>query len=244
MESFQLDEQNVLHCTNCGCSFFAENGINRITLTTAQILANDKKIDEISVKDKLCPKDQEILKPMQTDLNDSTNTAIPSNVTLFLCSTCKGVFVYPDDLLNFKKAQEVKVDYFKLWGIPLPSVRSVAIISIVLFVSVISFTTFVYLQQQNISRIQAQDLIKNLYITSSNRYLFISFSTTTPTKSKILFIDKTNNQTIEKIIKGEPATYHQLTTSDVNIQDEIHYQIILIDERGNETKTEVKRLSL
>ena len=149
-----------------------------------------------------------------------------------------------NDLVVFKKAINAKLDYFKIWGIPLPSVRSIAVLSFVLFVAVSSFAAFTLWQQQNISNIQAQDLVRNLYITSSSRYLLISFKTAIPVKSKIIFIDKTTGETIEKQIKGEPADYHILTTGDLNLQDEIYYQIVLIDDRGNETKTDVNRLKL
>lgn len=239
-----VDEQRLWHCTNCGGSFFEENGINRISLNTAQTLSQDKKIDEISTYDKLCPKDQHILIPIQTDSTDSTEKPFPSNVLLLSCPTCNGIFTYPDDLLNFKKAIGAKIDYFKLWNIPLPSVRSIALLSVIIFISAMSFTTFVYWQQQNISNIQAQDLIRNLYITTSGRYLLISFKTAALVRSKIIFTDITTNLKIEKIVSSEPKDYHQLTTSDVNLEDEIYYQIILTDEKGRETKTDVRKLEI
>lgn len=233
-----IDDQRLWHCANCGGTFFEENGINRITSATAQTLSQDKKVDEISVGDKLCPKDQTVLSPIQSD------ESIPKDITLLRCDTCFGIFVYPDDLLNFKKAQRAKLDYFKLWNIPLPSVSSIAIISITIFLSVLGFTAYIYWQQQGVSHIQAQDLVKNLYITTSNRYLFVSFKTEIPIKSRIIFTDQTTNQTIDKVISSEPKAFHQLTTTDVNFEDEIYYQIILMDDSGKELKTGVKRLEI
>ena len=233
-----LDGQSILHCSNCGGSFFQENGINRISISSAQKLAAETKVNNISSEDKLCPKDRTLLVPFQSE------ESIPPDVTLLHCPSCNGIFSYPNDLVIFKKAQAVKIDYFKLWGIPLPSIKSVAVLSVFLFVSLVSLLAYTYWQNQNINYIQAQDLIKNIYQTTSNRYLFISFKTLLPLKSRLIFTDATSGQTIEKIVNSKPSTFHQLTTADVNIEDEIYYQIILTDEKGRETRTEMKRLEI
>ncbi|MBI4225725.1 zf-TFIIB domain-containing protein [Candidatus Roizmanbacteria bacterium] len=232
-----MDGQTILHCPNCGGTFFEENGINRISFATAQRLADEKKVYEISTSDKLCPKDQTILAPIRSE------ESVPPDVTLFGCSTCHGLFAYPNDLVIFKKAQAVKIDYFKIWSIPLPSIKSIAVLSVFLFVSLVSLITYLYWQKQNISSyIQAQDLIKNLYLTTSNRYLFISFKTLIPLRSRIIFTVTSTNETVNKVVSGELTTFHQLTTADVNIEDEIYYQIVLRDEKGRETRTEMKRI--
>ena len=233
-----LDGQSVLHCANCGGSFFQENGINRISISSAQKLAAETKVNNISSKEKLCPKDQTLLVPFQSE------ESIPPDVILLHCNTCQGIFTYPNDLVIFKKAQAVKIDYFKLWGIPLPSIKSIAVLSVFLVVSLVSLLAYTYWQNQNISNIQAQDLVKNIYLTSANRYLFISFKTLLPLKSRLIFTDATSGQTIEKIINSDPSTFHQLTTTDVNLEDEVFYQIILTDEKGRETKTEIKKLEI
>lgn len=238
MEEDVIDGQAILHCSNCGGTFFQENGINRISLISSQSLASDKKINEISTADKLCPRDHTILVPLRSE------ESIPQDVILFRCDTCHGIFTHPNDLVIFKKAQSIKIDYFKIWGIPLPSIKSVAVISFLLFVSVISLITYSDWQRQNIYRIQAEDMIQKIFVTTSNRYLFISFKTLSPLKSRIIFTDLTTNQTVEKIMTGKMETFHQLTTADVNIEDEIYYQIILTDEKGRETKTEMKKLEI
>ncbi len=238
MAGVLVENQNILHCPNCGGSFFDDNGINRISVKTAETLAADAKNFFVADHDKKCPRDGVMLEPTTAGEN------VPPEVALLRCSQCMGVFAFPDDLVKFKKAQEAKIDYFKLWGIPLPSVRSIAIVSVILFVTALSFTTFTYWQQQNISRIQAQDLVKNIYIRKSNRYLLISFKTPIALKSRIIFQNATTNQTIEKVISDKTTEFHELITSDINTQDEVFYQIILEDAGGKQTKTEVKRLTL
>ncbi len=240
MQFVSHDKQVLLHCTNCGCSFFDQNVINRITPQTTEQLSKDRQISEISSKQKFCPRDQSPLKPFESE-------AIPPNVTLLQCEKCKGIFVYPEDLVQFKKAQQVKVDYFKLWNIPFPSIYTIAVLSAIIFISVLSFTTFVYWQGQNISNIQATDLIKNLYITISNRYLFVSFKTQFQYSAKFSYEDKTINTSGEKNFYSQPSNngfIYQLTTGDINLKDEVYYQIILTDKNGNVAKMELKRLEI
>src|SRR3989338_728169 len=239
MEADVVDDQAILHCPSCGGTFFAENGINRISNTTAQKLAADKKNNQILTGDKVCPNDNTLLKPLKQE------ESIPQDVILLRCNTCQGIFAHPNDLVIFKKAQSVKIDYFKIWGIPLPSIKSVAVLSILLFSSIVSLMTYFYWQRRDLSTyIQAQDLIKNFYLSSSERYLFISFKTLIPLKSRVVFSDTTSNQEVEKEINGQLQTFHQLTTADVNLENEILYQIILQDQKGREIQTGIKKLEL
>lgn len=245
MNLVTADNQNILHCANCGGSFFEENGINRISLDFAIKLSEDKTGNEVSGAEKKCPKDQSILKPVATNSNEfqPISTPIPSNVTLLQCLTCHGVFAYPDDLLNFKKAQNIKIDFLKAWGIPMSSLKAVLVLTFVMVVSS-SLIGFGFLQQKSISQTQAQDQLKKIFISSSGRYLFISFRTQTPFRSKIIFFDKTNQTELTKTIADKPTSLHYLTTTDLKLDHQITYQIILIDEKGREIKTEEKKLKM
>lgn len=245
MNLVTADNQKILHCSNCGGSFFEENGINRISLTTAQNLADDKKSDEISGSEKKCPKDENLLKPISTNFNQFQPilTPIPPDVTLLRCSKCRGIFAYPDDLVKFKQAQVAKIEYFKLWQLPLPSLKSVIILGVTALIFTAVLVNYTYFQNGLYST-KASDLIKKFYISSSNNYLFLFFKTEKPFRSKIIFEDATNKKTINKIISSQPKTIHQLTTGDINLENEIYYQIVLMDEKGREIKTEVRKLKI
>lgn len=246
MSLVTADKQNILHCGNCGGSFFEENGINRITVETAQSLSEDKQSDEISGEVKKCPKDQTLLKPILTNppLTDQfqpISTPLPPEVTLLRCPKCSGIFAYPDDLIKFKKAQAAKIEYFKLWHIPFPSLKAVIILSAVglfFMTALVNYTFF----QKGLAPASAHDLVKKVYLSRSGPYLFIFFKTQTPFRSKIIFEDRTEKKTVIKIISGEAKTIHQLTTADLNLENEIYYQIVLTDERGKEVKTEKKKM--
>ena len=233
-----LENQTILHCPTCGGSFFEENGINRITLHEAENLALDKKTDDVSGDNKLCLKDQTRMKPLTNQEN------IPADVTLLLCSVCKSIFSYPDDLIKFKQAQEAKLNYYKTWKMPLPSLQSVAVLSFIALVSAALFSRFLFFNNGSLSPSQAQDLIKNVNFTSSNRYLFISFKTTIPVTAKIILTDKNTKTTMTKIISSTPKTLHILTTGDIPLTDEIWYQIVVKDKDGKEIKTEMRKMEV
>lgn len=237
LKEMQLDNQAILHCQNCGGSFFEENGINRITLKTAEALSNDRQTSEISGSQKYCPKDHTLLTPLEND------QSIPADVTILTCQTCRGVFCYPDDLSQFKNAQMAKVNYFKAWHLPLPSLQAVFILSVVTFVG-ISFFSLIFFQKQNLTGSQAQDVVKQVYITHSGRYVFISFTTVTPVSSGITFIDKTINAVNYQVVSGQPKTIHTLTTANLNLKDDLYYQIQLINSQGNTIETDVNKLEI
>ena len=124
------DFNNIIfnHCPNCGGSFFGDNQINRISLKQARKLNKSKSSDIISSEEKICPIDG-------IPMSRLTNKSIPHHVTLLGCNKCKSVFAYPNDLVEFKKAQQVKINYFKSWRLPLPSLKSVLVYASFIIVS-------------------------------------------------------------------------------------------------------------
>lgn len=238
MSVVNLDNQILLHCGNCGGSFFEENGINRIGQDSAFQLSQDKKSDEVSGQEKKCPKDQTVLSVVEN------NESIPNNVTLLKCPTCKGIFVYPEDLVAFKKAQDVKVNYFKTWGIPLPSLRAIVVLSFVAFISAAAFSRFLLYQNRSLGQTQARDLIKQVSFFKSGRYGFISFKTSLPFRSFIVITDTKTNQSFSKEISTKPTLLHYVTLTNIPFTDPLTYHIVLVDEKGREVKTEEKLLEI
>jgi DNA-directed RNA polymerase subunit M/transcription elongation factor TFIIS len=229
------DQQHVLHCGNCGASFFEENAVNRISLATAEKLYSDRQTDEISGAEKKCPHDQMVLKLI------AESQAIPENVTLFRCDRCHGVFAYGEDLVKFKNAQNIKVSYFKTWNKPLASLATVLVLSLVLLLTVSIINTS---SQPNIQTTQARELNNKVYFSISGRYLFIYFKTQTPFRSEIEFIDPATKETIRKTISRELNTLHQLTTGDLDVNKPYSYKIILTDVKGRTFESGIKPLEI
>lgn len=237
MNQLHADKQLILHCDNCGGSFFEENSINRISSQTAFELSQNKQSDEISGDKKFCPKDAH-----QLEIVAHSEESLPPDVTLLRCPSCKGIFAFPDDLVNFKKAQEAKVNYLAAWKIPLGSLRSVVILSVVAFLSAMLFTVALYSRPS--SRSQAKDIVKSVYVNQSGAYILLSFQTSLPMKSQIIIDDRTTATVITKTIDVEPKTVHQITLSGLNLNHSIYYQLLLTDREEKQVKTEVVKLQV
>lgn len=232
-----LDNQTVFHCSNCGGTFFEENGINRLSLKSAVQLAVDKKTDEISSEIKHCPKDGNRLVAV---LNDE---AIPRGVTLLRCQRCRGIFAFPEDLVNFKQAQNTKVDYYKMWETPLSSLRAVIVLSFILFISASLYFTYSTIQRNASLQLQAANQIKNLEITSSGRFLIVAFQTNSADRSQIIFNDQTLNKKFVKTIAPKNSKNHVFTSTQLNLSDNLSYQIVLYLPNGTVVKTPERKLT-
>lgn len=236
MSLVTADNQTFLHCSNCGASFFEKNVINKISLSTARKIAEDKLTDEVFGQEKRCPKDETILKPITNQPE-----AISPEITLLSCSKCHGIFTYPEDLVNFKEQQQAKISYFKAF-------KKNFSFRVVFVLSFLAIATATVLTQGNrflnslSSKTQASPIIKKVDFYRSSRLLLVFFKTEVPFISKIIFFDKTINQEIIKTVSETPKTTHQITVSDLNLNNDLWYQIVLIESNGREIKTELKKL--
>ncbi len=150
----QLDKIEVDHCNNCGGTLFDYNEINRISLSDAEKLSLMKQTHDISGDAKVSPRDGSELKRIEDE-------SVPQYVTLLKSDTTQEVFAYPDDLVNFKKAQNSKLSYMKAWHIPLPALSSVMVLSFVIAISAGTVLFSSLLTQPQSQGIQASDLCRN-----------------------------------------------------------------------------------
>lgn len=233
LDIIEVSNQKVLHCKNCGGNFFEENSINRISARDAETLTKDAQENIITGNPKICPKDSIFLHLIDSD------EAVPHNISLFRCPKCRGIFAYPDDLLKFKKAQNIKIEFFKIWQNPLPALKTVLVLS---FIAVLSVTVYSNLTNRSIQSTQAESIVGTVTFTNEGRYLFVNFHTQIPYLSSILIHDKTTNRTVIDPINKEPASLHYVAITNVDLHHDLYYQIILSDGKGLETKTEEKKL--
>ena len=238
MKSAVRDGRTVSHCSTCGATFFEDNDINRISVESAQRLAEDKYLNTLvrSSALKKCPKDGSV---MQAVMNSE---AIPRSVTLFHCKQCNGVFAGPDELLHFKRAQHVKIDYFKVWEMPLPRLKSVLIIFVFALLSGSVYFGVNSLYHSASYRSEASELIQKVNLYSSGRYILISFKTKTPFTSEIILQDQTNDEKIIMPLMKTLSTSHVATLTDINKAHSFTFKIRLTDKDGKSVETEEKKL--
>lgn len=223
-----IENQRLLHCVRCGVTFFEENAINRISEEAAIRIRADRREDIISDSPKNCPRDH-------TPLAEVKNEGrVPPNVVLLRCTTCRGLLVYPHDLVVFARAQHAKLNYYKLWSKPMDSLRSVLILTFLLFtVSAIGAGMYA-LSRPAPPPSRATELITNIEIRASGSLVLISFKTAVPAQSKIVFKESVSGQVIENVITTKLQTFHQLTTGELDLSQDIYYQIFVYDLEAQE----------
>lgn len=238
IKKVEFDNQNILHCANCGCTFFEQNGINRISLKSARTLAWDKKESFIKGSELACPKDSSIMISVQNE------DAIPVDVTLLRCPSCYGVFAHPEDLLKFKQAQNIKIRFFKIWSKPLPSLQTILVLSFVGFLILTVAASVLNLNNSQVSTTSAQDQISNVYAKQTSTFLFISFNTKVAYRTSIKLRDVQTGEIVTKQVSSNFNTLHTLTLEGINTQHPIYYQILLEDKNGDKITTEEKVLKI
>lgn len=230
MKKVEFDNQFILHCGHCGGSFFEQNGINRVSLKSARQLAWDKKRSFIKSSPLACPLDSSIMIAIQ-------NEAVPVDVNLLRCPSCYGLFAHPEELVKFKRAQNVKIRFFKVWSKPLPSLQTVLVTGFLGLTILTLAMSMVSLNSKKLSTTSAQDQISGVYAKKTDTFLFVSFRTSQPYRTSIRFIDKTTGESIVKQASEKFNTLHTVTVTELNPGHEIYYQILLEDTRGDKLVT-------
>ncbi len=229
---FHKDNQDVYHCINCGASFFEENGINRISLTSALSLPSGSKQIQFIDGIKVCPRDQT---PLIVYRNED---AVPREVTLMKCTLCKGILSTKADLIWFKRAQHVKIRFFKLWGKPLPSVQTILVLSFLSVVSASLVGSLLTSKTSNTQQSQAQDVIEKPTFHYYAHTLYITYTTRNAYTSVITITNTTSHEVITKTVSTTPTNIHLLSIENWDATASYTYQITATSETGTVIKTD------
>lgn len=220
LENQVFDNVEVDHCPNCGGSFFDENEINRLSLEAARKLLKDKRTEFVSGKGLVCPRDGANMKVVEEE-------AVPQFVNLLKCDRCGGIFAHPSDLVNFKKAQEAKLNFFKIWRTPLPSLKSVMVYGFILLAAALSLYSFSFLKTKQSLQSQADEIVKAVKISKADGQVVVYFITDRSVKSKAIFKDQKTGEQIEKIISHQPTTVHILPVEDIPLSADFSLKLVL-----------------
>lgn len=154
----------------------------------------------------LCPECKAHLLSLRSD-------NVPASVTAYRCPAGHGYFFPTGELTKFKEAQQAKIAYHKLWNIPIPSISSVLLASVViiLFGSIIATTIAIRQQQTNVS--QARQLLVSLSTlpTAAGTVFFVATTSVPATVS--LYIPSWN--TTEILMETTDRTTHTATVSTI-----------------------------
>jgi hypothetical protein len=222
----------ILHieeCLNCGGHFLEGFQINNISFETARNIDSviPKKHDLFSTE----PKCHQCGQPMFSIKDDT----LPKTVTVFSCPNSHGSFFPQGQLLLFKKAQDAKINFSRLWGIPLKTIASIIIPLFVIFTSVTILPSVVKeLNKNQENRVKASEILTTPLITPiSDTEILISFSTINTIPTNIVFT-KGLNKTFT--VSDTPTKNHILSVIDLPPQTTFKY-IIVIDPKGKNVRT-------
>lgn len=151
----------------------------------------------------------------QKTLSRATGDNIPDTVWVYHCPDHHGYFFPAGELAAFKKAQKTKIEYHKLWNLPLPSVASVLLAGFLfLVVGGGLVATLVALQNQQVTSSQAQEIIvSHQAIPDQAEKIVLISAETSMDVNIILSIPKLNNYEAPMISRGN----HLYTTTLTNI---------------------------
>lgn len=227
-----LQNQVIAHCSNCGGSLFEPNGINKLSLDEAKSIVelsrNTKKENNIEI----CPYDGK-------KMNVLYQNSIPNFITLFSCPECSRVWGLPQDIIDFKIAQKTLIEYHQAWKKPLPALRSVLIMGIMLTVGLSSFYVFFRHSSNFSSKTQAENIIKSVNFEVVGDAVMIYFTTSTKYKSEILFTDPKGLVFKHKIAE-EPSTLHTAVFTQYPFDGTYSLRIRLISDTKTETLSPIK----
>lgn len=195
--------QTVDECLNCGGHFLLPYVANFLSVETA------KNVDSVLPKSNSVPATPPVCPKCGQTMSGIKDDSVPETVTVFTCPNNHGDFFPKNQLLQFKKAQQARIYYHKLWGIPLKSAFAVIIPLVIVFTAITAMPTIIkQLGISQESRVKAGDILTAPLITPiSNTQVLISFSTKSPAIASIRFtegLDKTF------AISQTPQTNHLL----------------------------------
>ncbi len=220
---------HIEECLNCGAHFLEGYQINDISVETA------RNVDSVLPKNHL---------PLTTEpkchhcgqvmfaIKDDT---VPKTVTVYNCPNGHGDFFPKGQLLLFKKAQDVKINFSKIWGIPLKTAFAVIVPLFVIFTSVTVLPTVVQeLNKNQENRVKASEILTTPLITQiSDNQVLISFSTKNEVATNIVF---TQGLDKDYSVSDKPQRNHLLSVDGLPAQTTFKY-IIVLDPKGKNIQT-------
>lgn len=167
----------------------------------------------------------------------STGDNIPDNVFIFDCPGHHGYFFPTGQLAAFKKAQTAKLEYHKLWHIPMPNIRGVLLAGLVLLILTGGLAaTYTGLQQKQTTESQARQILTGHAVyTASDHSAVLITATTSADATVTIHIPALNNLTVPMI--SDDHRTHRLTIP--TMQNGLYTYSFTITVSGKETQSDI-----
>lgn len=230
IDTIDGQSQTIDECLNCGGHFLSPYMANFLSIETA------KNVDSVLPKSNTVPAAHPVCSKCGQTMSSIKDDSVPETVTVFTCPNNHGDFFPKGQLLNFKKAQQAKIYYHKLWGIPLKSAFAVMIPLVIVFTAITVIPTIIkQLGTSQESRVKADDILTGPSITPlSQTEVLIYFSTKSPAKAQIRFIEGLDKTFV---VSQTPQTTHLFTVDGLTSGTLYKYIITLnINEKLTTTQ--------
>ncbi len=148
-------------------------------------------------------------------LTRSSGDNVPDDVFIFDCPNDHGYFFPTGQLAAFKRAQQTKIEYHKLWHIPAPNVSSILLGSmLLLLLSGGLAITIRGIQQRQTVESQAKQILTGyaIYTVTDNSTVLVT-ATTNMNAALTVHIPALNNFTAP--LQSQNNRTHQLTIPNV-----------------------------
>ena len=213
------------YCNYCGGVWSDQGEINFVKLKDLPQLhvVLPKTSIPPSQQFNLCPKDR-------TQLIVHRAESVPLDLIIFHCPICEGTWFPEGALEKFKQAQEVKINYFKTWKIPLPSIHAVLLpVLLLLLISGGLVATLYGLKQNGEVRTKAHEIISPPYVLPQpQQQVLISFNTQTAATTKVSYWLEPNQPTTIWISQV-PQITHSVLLKDLIPNRTYYYQIFVVE---------------
>ncbi|KKT39378.1 MAG: hypothetical protein UW35_C0006G0007 [Candidatus Collierbacteria bacterium GW2011_GWF2_44_15] len=221
IETIDGQPASVNECLNCGGHLLAPVLGNFISSNTA------KNIDSIIPKATSVPTHSPICTHCQQTMSSIKDDSVPQTVTVFSCPNNHGDFYPKDQLIQFKKAQDAKINYHKLWGIPVKSAFAVLIPVVIIFTAITVIPNVLKsMRTSQETRVTASEILTSPLITPiTSTEVLISFSTRQPSKTNIRF---TQGSTSIYEVSTKEDTSHLLSVPNLLPSTSYKYVIEII----------------
>ena len=222
-------ELTLKECLYCGGHFVDSHSINSLPLKHA------KTIDAVLPKGEVHPPEVPRCPVCNSRLSLIKSDSVAKGVYVWACPNGDGNFFSRGELLEFKHAQEAKITYHRLWGIPFSSITTV-LLPVFIFITIASTAPSIYRRITNPKlETDTPEASANFSTPTLNPITdtstLIYFTTTVPATTKLNLYQ--GGQLLDSItISPTDEFIHTITLNDVTFDGNFTYSISITYQSG------------
>ncbi|MBI4137111.1 zf-TFIIB domain-containing protein [Candidatus Roizmanbacteria bacterium] len=218
---------DVDYCQNCGGIFFDQGEVNRLSKNATKDLVEETKSHaehQYGIGTNTCPR-------CGASLRRFFGESVPDDVHVLRCPDCRGTWFDAENLTQFKEAQEAKLNYFRTWKLPLPSLSAVLIpIALLVTLTGVTLITVDQVKRGTYTQTRAREVLTapTVIVGADNTTVTIIFTTTEPARTTLLFwYEKPFGKAVLPI-SSELSTAHQIQLENLQAGKTYYYQIDIV----------------